>query len=83
MKLFKRKEDVASVKESSGPEEMGETCDVAGCNEPAHRAVSAKNVAKAGLNVKKERGKAHLCKEHYKEYKKATKKDRELERLGR
>ena len=83
MKLFKRKEDAEPVKESSGSEETGETCDVAGCSEPAHRAVSAKNVAKAGLNVKKERGKARLCKEHYKEYKKATKKDRELERLGR
>lgn len=83
MKLFKRKEDAEPDKNSAASEGIGETCDVIGCREPAHRAISAKNVAKAGLKVKKERGKVHLCKEHYKEYKKATKKDRELDRLGR
>ena len=81
MKFFKRKDAAEEPEEED--EAIEETCDVVGCSEPAHRAVSAKNVSKGGLKVKKERGKAHLCKEHYKEYKKATKKDRELERLGR
>lgn len=80
MKFLKHTEETETAEKSDTAEEK---CDVIGCNEPAHRAVSAKNAMKAGLKVKKERGKAHLCKKHYKEYKKATKKDRELERLGR
>ncbi|GEM_PF-870724 len=80
MKLFGRKE---TAEEDSEEEKSGDTCDVIGCSEPTYRSISAKNVAKAGLKVKKERGKAHLCHEHYKQYKKATKKERELERLGR
>ena len=78
MKLFGAKKET----EPAGDGE--ETCEIKGCNSPKHRSVSAKAVAKAGLDVSnKTRGKVHLCREHYKEYKKATKKDRELERLGR
>jgi len=80
MKFLKRGEETEPAEKS---DTTGERCDVIGCTEPAHRAVSAKNAMKAGLKVKKERGKAHLCKKHYKEYKKATKMDRKLERLGR
>ncbi len=80
MKLFKRSE---APEEAPEDEKTGETCDVVGCGNEAYRSISAKNVSKAGLKIKKDRGKAHLCREHYKEYKKATKKDRELERLGR
>jgi len=42
------------------------------------RSLSAEKVRAAGLKVGSER-RAYLCKEHYKEYKKKTKKDKQLE----
>ncbi len=59
-------------------------CSVAGCGEPAVKSVSAKEaVRKADLSVEdKSAGRAHLCRHHYREYKKATKTDRELDRLA-
>ena len=59
-----------------------QTCDVSGCNNESTRSVSAKKVGGSGLKVDKQAGHVHLCKDHYKEFKKATKKDRELDRLG-
>ncbi len=64
-------------------EEEVETCSVVGCDRPAHRSLSRKKVESAlGVSLRPGGRHVHLCKEHYKEYKKATKKDRELERLG-
>lgn len=58
------------------------TCSVASCDREASRSVSGKKVEKAGINLATDPSKsAHLCKDHYKEYKKKSKKDRELERL--
>jgi hypothetical protein len=37
-------------------------------------------VRSAGLNVGSSQRRAYLCKEHYKEYKKKTKKDKQLEK---
>jgi hypothetical protein len=46
------------------------------------RAVSGKKVEKAGMSVSTDPSKtAHLCKDHYREFKKKTKKDRMLDRL--
>jgi hypothetical protein len=59
------------------------TCDVEGCDNPAERSISGKKVEKAGLDIEESRGKVHLCREHYKEYKKSSKADRKLEALGR
>lgn len=59
------------------------TCDVEGCDNPVERSISAKKIEKAGLDIEESRGKVHLCKEHYKEYKKSSKADRKLETLGR
>jgi hypothetical protein len=59
-------------------------CGVAGCNEPAVKSYSREAVEKTGLKAADEKSKRmHLCKEHNKEYKKATKDDRKLESLGR
>ncbi len=59
------------------------SCDIEGCKSEAERAVSGKKVEKAGLSVSSDPEKtAHLCREHYREYKKRSKKDRTLERLG-
>lgn len=58
-------------------------CSVSGCEEPAVRSVSGKGASeKAGLSLRAVSGRAQLCKTHWKEYKKATKDDRELDRLA-
>jgi len=56
----------------------GAKCTVAGCEDDAVRSVSAPKAKDAGLDVEGRR--AYLCKEHYKQYKKGSKKDRRLER---
>lgn len=57
----------------------GVKCSVSGCGKDAVRSLAASKVAEAGLKVGSER-RAYLCKDHYKEYKKATKKDKMLEK---
>ena len=58
-------------------------CDVEGCKAEAERSVSGKKVENAGLSLSSDPEKtAHLCRDHYREYKKRSKKDRTLERLG-
>jgi hypothetical protein len=71
-KLRKSKADTAADK-----------CDVTKCDQKPKRAVSLKKLRKAlpSLKIDKESKRVHLCKEHYKEFKKATKTERTLERL--
>ena len=58
-------------------------CSVEGCDGAAHKSLSRKKVTDALTSSLKTDGrKVYLCKDHYKTYKKATKKERELERLG-
>ena len=57
-------------------------CDISGCGKEASRSISGRKVEKAGMSLASEPSKnAHLCKDHYKEFKKKTRKDRELQRL--
>jgi hypothetical protein len=56
----------------------GTKCSVAGCDEDAVRSVSTPKAKAAGLDVEGRR--AYLCREHYKEYKKGSKKDRRIEK---
>jgi hypothetical protein len=56
----------------------GVKCSVSGCGQDAVRSLSAEKVRHAGLRVGSEK-RAYLCKEHYKEYKKKTKKDKQVE----
>lgn len=63
-----------------GRVEKGAKCSVSGCGSEAVRSISAEKVKSVGLRVGNER-RAYLCKEHYKEYKKKTKKDKQLERM--
>ncbi|MDR0779044.1 MAG: hypothetical protein LBE48_06390 [Methanomassiliicoccaceae archaeon] len=59
------------------------TCDVSGCSKEAERSVSLKQVRSSSLSIRPECARsAHLCKDHYREFKKETKKDRKLEQLG-
>jgi len=57
----------------------GVKCSVTGCGKEAVRSLPVDKVKTAGLNVGDVR-RAYLCKEHYKEFKKETKKDRTLEK---
>ena len=59
--------------------DKGVKCSVIGCDNNAVRSLSADKVSPAGLKVDEERH-AYLCKNHYKEYKKATKKSRMLDK---
>ena len=60
----------------------GIRCSVDGCDREAIRSLSISSVEAAGLKISKAEGvrRAYLCKEHYKEYKKATKKEKMLEK---
>ncbi len=58
----------------------GVKCSVIGCDKPAVRSLSNERVSNAGLKVgEARRGRAYLCKDHYKEFKKETKKEKKLE----
>jgi len=61
-----------------------EICGVSGCGLDAVRSVAvdkAKDVL-PGKSLTADFRRVHLCREHYRAFRKATKKDRELERLG-
>jgi len=53
---------------------------VSGCKNEAARSITAEKVKAAGLNINTSEKRAYLCKEHYKEFKKKTKKDKTLEK---
>ncbi|MDG6221182.1 MAG: hypothetical protein QCI38_07015 [Candidatus Thermoplasmatota archaeon] len=59
-----------------------DTCAVEGCGSPAKKSLSRKKVADSLTSSLAPGGRnVHLCQEHYKDYKKATKDERKLERL--
>lgn len=58
----------------------GAKCNVDGCNEDGVRSLNTKKVEDAGLRLNASGKKSVLCKQHYKEWKKETKDERELER---
>ncbi len=60
--------------------EKGVKCSVSGCAKEAVRSLPTEKVKSAGLKVGGSEKRAYLCKEHYKEYKKKTKKDKQLEK---
>ncbi len=62
-----------------------DVCGVEDCKEKAHKSLSTRKVKSAlsQLKLRKDAGKrVYLCKIHYKEFKKKTKKERELDRLA-
>ncbi len=58
----------------------GAKCNVDGCSDDGVRSLNTTKVESAGLKVNSVGKKTVLCKPHYKEYKKESKDDRELER---
>lgn len=57
----------------------GVKCSITDCNKDAVRSMSIDKVAEAGFKVEGKR-RVYLCKTHYKEYKKATRKNNNIER---
>jgi hypothetical protein len=60
--------------------DKGENCSVSGCKNEAARSIAADKCRTAGLNVSTSEKRAYICKEHYKEFKKKTKKDKTLDK---
>ena len=56
----------------------GVKCSITGCDKISVRSLSRDKVSSAGLKVDGTR-RSYLCREHYKLYKKASKKDKLLE----
>ncbi|MDG6985980.1 MAG: hypothetical protein JRM73_04455 [Nitrososphaerota archaeon] len=63
-----------------GRVDKGVGCGVTGCKNQAERSLSREDMGGSGLSVGGEGRRVYLCKEHYKAWKKATKKSRSLER---
>jgi thymidine kinase len=60
--------------------DKGVKCSVSGCGREAARSISTDKVKSAGLKVGSSEKRAYLCREHYKEFKKKTKKDKMLDK---
>ena len=58
----------------------GAKCSVDGCDQNGARSLNTVKVERSGLRVTSTGKKSVLCKEHYKEWKKESKEDRDLER---
>jgi hypothetical protein len=56
-------------------------CEVMGCNEIAVRSVARMKASKALQNLSGSGRRIHLCKMHYKTYKKKTRAERKLETI--
>jgi hypothetical protein len=64
-----------------GRVEKGVSCSAQGCDNPAERSISSNKAAMAvDLDIDTSIKRTYLCRQHYKEWKKATKQDRENER---
>ena len=58
----------------------GAKCNVDGCDKEGARSLNTAKVENTGLHVSSVGKKSVLCKDHYKEWKKESKDDRDLER---
>lgn len=58
----------------------GAKCSVTACDNDGVRSLTASKVEGTGVGIPNGLKKAILCKEHYKEWKKATKDDRDTEK---
>jgi hypothetical protein len=63
-----------------GRVEKGIGCSVPGCPNSAERSLSRQQLSGSGLSAGGEGRRVFLCREHYKAWKKATKKDKSLQR---
>ena len=71
---------ILSLTSNMGIIAKGAKCNVKGCSNDGVRSLTTSKVEGAGLSISSDSKKTALCKEHYKEWKKATKQDRDIER---
>jgi len=64
---------------SMGKVSKGQQCSVIGCGASAVRSISSDKVAHTGIKIGSAR-RAYLCKAHYWEYRKLTRKDRQIDK---
>jgi len=64
---------------SMGKISKGQQCSVVGCVDAAIRSISPDKVSHTGINIGSSR-RAYLCKNHYKEFKKLSRKDRQIDK---
>ncbi len=62
-----------------GKVSKGIKCSVVGCDRDSVRSLPNEKVVAAGLKINETRH-AYLCRDHYKQFKKATRRDRMLEK---
>lgn len=62
----------------------GEVCAVSGCGGKAARSLPTKKIREVlpELTLTGDTRRSHLCRDHYRQFRKKTKTERELERLG-
>lgn len=60
--------------------DKGVKCDVSGCFNEAIRSISTDKAKRAGLHIGSNEKRVYLCREHYKELKKKTKKDKTVDK---
>jgi hypothetical protein len=58
----------------------GVSCSVTGCKNPGERSIGRDQLTGSGLTAAGDSRRVYLCHEHYKVWKKATKKDRDMQR---
>ena len=63
-----------------GKVDKGIGCSVTGCRNQAERSISRDETGGSGLSLGGGGRRVYLCRDHYKVWKKATKKSRNLER---
>ncbi|MBS7655646.1 hypothetical protein KEJ50_04000 [Candidatus Bathyarchaeota archaeon] len=63
-----------------GKVKKGVQCSVSNCNKPAVKSVSKEKLSEFKLSSTSMTGRAYLCEEHYKMFKKKTKKMKKLEK---
>jgi hypothetical protein len=68
--------------ERKSPVRNDDKCNVVGCQNPVERSIARDAAEEGGLEITMDAKRAHLCKEHYRQWKKNTKKDREIGSLG-
>lgn len=63
-----------------GRVDKGVPCSVQGCSNSAERSLSRDSISGSDLRISGDGRRAYLCHDHYKQWKKATKDSRGLER---
>jgi len=63
-----------------GKVDKGAPCSVTGCRNKSERSIGKDQLTGSGLSAGQSGRRVYLCHEHYKTWKKATKKDRAMER---